>query len=329
MTKKMWGGVDADCVAARLARAKSAAILIFYSDSTMADLTNLCRYSVDATGSETLEMLVAAPSDDGVLTHAKPLRGSNTVVMMQWERPYMERCVAALALTRRDAVLEIGFGCAYSANAIRARRVAQHTVLECDTTVLQRAREWARGSDDLVGATSIVAGVWQATLAAQGAFDAVFFDDFPLPAAAAVASYTAATGVTAAASCADGEEVRGPSRWVHFLAALVRGNHLRPRARVSGYLARPLEAEELGALAALPFTLSWSECSVDVPPHCPYFEGKTPLLVPVFAYTGRMEGEVEVEEGERELQPAAKRPRRTKLRLPLPRADRDGAATGS
>jgi hypothetical protein len=36
--------------------------------------------------------------------------GSNTIVMMEWERPYMEACVDALKISPSDSVLEIGFG---------------------------------------------------------------------------------------------------------------------------------------------------------------------------------------------------------------------------
>ena len=40
-------------------------------------------------------------------------------VMMEWERPYMVACVNALAINESSDVLEIGFGCAYSATRIQ------------------------------------------------------------------------------------------------------------------------------------------------------------------------------------------------------------------
>ncbi len=46
-----------------------------------------------------------------------PCVGSNTIVMMEWERPYMEACVDALKISPSDSVLEIGFG--YSCLSVR------------------------------------------------------------------------------------------------------------------------------------------------------------------------------------------------------------------
>ena len=45
---------------------------------------------------------------------------NGTQVMMAWERPYMVRCIDALQISEHDSVLEIGFGCGYSAARIQA-----------------------------------------------------------------------------------------------------------------------------------------------------------------------------------------------------------------
>jgi hypothetical protein len=98
-------------------------------------------------------------------------------VMMQWERSYMERCVAALRIQPCDRVLEIGFGLAYSATHIQTFRPHRHTIVECDLAVLERARAFASQRKGV----EIADGTWQTVLPTLGAFDCVFFDDYPLP----------------------------------------------------------------------------------------------------------------------------------------------------
>jgi hypothetical protein len=78
--------------------------------------------------------------------------------MMEWERPYMEACVDALQITPQDAVLEIGFGCAYSAERIQSFRPKSHVIIECSIPVLERLKAWKKGKNNVV----VVEGTWQA-----------------------------------------------------------------------------------------------------------------------------------------------------------------------
>lgn len=73
-------------------------------------------------------------------------------------------------------VLEIGFGCGYSADHIQELSPQSHTIVEPDPVVLVRLREWAKGRRGVL----IVEGFWQTALPALGTYDAVFFDDFPV-----------------------------------------------------------------------------------------------------------------------------------------------------
>ena len=95
-------------------------------------------------------------------------------VMMEWEKPYMEACIDALKPT--GDVLEIGFGCAYSANKIQEYNPKSHTIIECDLEVLKRLHLWADDKPNVI----IVEGRWQDTLHTLGLFDEIFMDDFPL-----------------------------------------------------------------------------------------------------------------------------------------------------
>ncbi len=103
-------------------------------------------------------------------------------VMMAWEKPYMEACVAALRLSPQCDVLEIGFGLGYSSNAIQRCGVRSHTIIECSPEVLKHLHAWQ--ADDGRGkpraSVHIVEGLWQLRLPELGTFDAVFMDDYPV-----------------------------------------------------------------------------------------------------------------------------------------------------
>jgi hypothetical protein len=95
-------------------------------------------------------------------------------VMMEWEKPYMEACIEALCPTGH--VLEIGYGCGYSAAAIQKFNPKSHTIIEYHPVVAQRAREWASSFKNV----HIVEDTWQHALDGLGVFDQIFFDDYPL-----------------------------------------------------------------------------------------------------------------------------------------------------
>jgi SAM-dependent methyltransferase len=150
--------------------------------STAATATRLV-FGRDEAGDEVLEMATrAAAAAEHEPEEPVPTRGRNTVVMMTWERAYMEALVDALDLQEADEVrpawscpppppprkdwisrtalssphtthpnqkqpakqvLEIGFGLGYSATAIQRRRPRRHVIIEPDAAVLERARAWA------------------------------------------------------------------------------------------------------------------------------------------------------------------------------------------
>jgi guanidinoacetate N-methyltransferase len=95
-------------------------------------------------------------------------------VMMEWEQPYMEACIDLLK--PRGDVLEVGFGCGYSANHIQTYNPKSHTIVECDPIVLQKLDLWAKDKSNV----KIVKGRWQEVIQQLGIFDEIFMDDFPL-----------------------------------------------------------------------------------------------------------------------------------------------------
>lgn len=207
-------------------------------DAMRRDAARKIRVSRDANGDEMLVL------------DAEPGAGRNRIVMMAWERPYMEALVANLDISPADHVLEVGFGLGFSARAIAARRPQKHVVLEPAPAVVERAAGFDVRCD-----------TWQRFCGeADERFDAVFFDDFPL---------------------ADGEPQT--PRWPRFLRAVARV--LEPTARITGYLA---DAEALSS-SQLPPGFAVERilpCASVAPVGCPYqIPGLDACLVPLIRFT--------------------------------------------
>ena len=215
------------------------------------DGTRRIRVTRDARGDEQLELCGA------------PAEGASSVVMMAWERPYMEALVDALEVTPADSVLEIGYGLGFSCAAIQRRKPRRHVVVECDANVRARIPDGVEVVSDYVparwdrppqrGAAShgveVAATTWQAYIDSVNfyddaeRFDAVFFDDFPIVATPS----------------------RG-SRWRTFLQAV--RPLLRPRCRVVGYCC---DAERLRAALPVGYSLvSVAPFALTPPADCPY-----------------------------------------------------------
>ncbi len=216
------------------------------------DGTRRIRVTRDARGDEQLELCGA------------PAEGASSVVMMAWERPYMEALVDALAITSTDSVLEIGYGLGFSCAAIQRREPRRHVVVECDANVRARIPDGVEVVSDYVparwdrtppqrGAAShgveVAATTWQAYIDGVSfyddaeRFDAVFFDDFPIVATPS----------------------RG-SRWRTFLQAV--RPLLRPGCRVVGYCC---DAERLRAALPVGYSfVSVAPFALTPPADCPY-----------------------------------------------------------
>ena len=102
------------------------------------------------------------------------LKDNKHQVMMEWEKPYMEACIDKLQ--PKGDVLEIGFGMGYSATQIQKYKPKSHTIIEMDSMVVRRLKEWAKDYDNII----IVEGTWQKEIHKLEKFDEIFFDDFPL-----------------------------------------------------------------------------------------------------------------------------------------------------
>lgn len=97
-------------------------------------------------------------------------------VMMEWERPIMERS-AEIVTHNHGNVLNVGHGMAIIDTAIQKQGVSGHTIIEAHPQVVAKAREWAR---DKTGVT-IVPSVWQKALDDLPCFDGIYFDTLMPP----------------------------------------------------------------------------------------------------------------------------------------------------
>ena len=102
------------------------------------------------------------------------LRDNNEQVMMEWEKPYMEAIIDEIKPTGH--VLEIGFGCGYSATAIQQYKPKSHTIIECHPVVIKKLKKWSEEYKNI----NIIEGYWQQHLQSLGNFDFIFFDDYPI-----------------------------------------------------------------------------------------------------------------------------------------------------
>lgn len=191
-----------------------------------------------------------------------------TQVMMEWERPYMVRCVDALKISAECDVMEVGFGCAYSAERIQHWKPRSHTIIECSPPVLVRLREWAKDKPSV----KIVEGTWQSTLSTLGVFDAVFFDDFPLGLTENEEEF---------GSCSNPaylDVYRKAKSHLHAFVDLCVTYHMGVDSRLSGYMTHTMGAWRPD------ISLTTSRMPVRVPKNCTYFDDNV-AVVPLITKT--------------------------------------------
>ncbi len=120
------------------------------------------RYVEDLSGNQLLE------DEDGI--HQ---------VMMEWEKPYMEKCIDLLDPSGR--ALEIGFGMGYSANKICSNNnVISYTIVECSPVVWKKVEEFKSKYFKLRPELEIILikGRWQDMLDTLDIYDSIYFDDY-------------------------------------------------------------------------------------------------------------------------------------------------------
>lgn len=103
----------------------------------------------------------------------------NHQIMMEWEKPYMEKSIEILQPFGK--VLEIGFGLGYSATKIcEMENVTEYNVIECSPVVWDKFVLWKETQIKLKPELTInlIKGRWQDILQTLGTFDTIYFDDY-------------------------------------------------------------------------------------------------------------------------------------------------------
>ena len=102
-------------------------------------------------------------------------------IMMEWEKPYMEKSIELL--NPFGKVLEIGFGMGYSATKICSfKNVMEYNVIECMPIVWEKFEQFkaeqqsARPELKL----NLIKGRWEDVLQTTETFNCIYFDDYAL-----------------------------------------------------------------------------------------------------------------------------------------------------
>ena len=104
-------------------------------------------------------------------------------IMMEWEKPYMEKSIELL--NPFGKVLEIGFGMGYSATKICSfKDVKEYNVIECMPIVWEQFDKFK--SEHLILRPdlkiNLIKGRWEDVLSTTGIYDCIYFDDYSLDA---------------------------------------------------------------------------------------------------------------------------------------------------
>ena len=194
------------------------------------------------------------------------LSHTNQQVMMEWEKPYMEAYIDVLQPTGH--VLEIGFGCGYSATQIMKYNPKSYTVIECDPVVIKKAKEWAKNYPTIL--INIVEGRWQEKLHTLQIFDEIYFDDYPLDITKESKSI---------------EKAISQKRLNIFVDRCIQ-NHTRIGSKISFYLSgNPTEVNFLSS-DTLPFVkTSLTSMDIKISANCIYRNTEEKCTIPLVEKT--------------------------------------------
>jgi guanidinoacetate N-methyltransferase len=98
-------------------------------------------------------------------------------IMEDWQLPIMQAMSEIVADSHGD-VLEVGFGRGISSGMIQQQGVQSHTIIECNTSIIERFQHWK--SDQANQNIIMVEGMWQDTIDNLPQYDGIFFHTYPL-----------------------------------------------------------------------------------------------------------------------------------------------------
>jgi hypothetical protein len=123
------------------------------------------------------------------LNYTKDIKGKDILcsedeshqIMMEWEKPYMEKSIEIL--NPFGKVLEIGFGMGYSARKICSyEAVKEYNVIECTPIVWEEFEKFKKEQEMIRPELNVnlIKGRWEDVLLTTGIYDNIYFDDYIL-----------------------------------------------------------------------------------------------------------------------------------------------------
>ena len=102
---------------------------------------------------------------------------SDQEIMEDWQLPLM-RAMSDIVTEKAGDVLEIGFGRGVSSDYIQQGKVASHTVVECNDSIVESFHEWRDNYPD--STIHLLHGKWQDLTDQFAMYDGVFFHTYVL-----------------------------------------------------------------------------------------------------------------------------------------------------
>ena len=189
-------------------------------------------------------------------------------IMMEWEKPYMEKSIELL--NPFGKVLEIGFGLGYSATKICSfKNVKEYNVIECMPIVWEKFEEFKTEQQiarpDLK--INLIKGRWEDVLQTTETFDSIYFDDYVLNSDIDI-----------------GNRRITHDRGLHFLQKVLQ-NHTRIGSRISFYSTVNI-IEMYKNISCI--HVECSEHKIEIPSDCKYAKGDK-MYIPIITKTSNAE----------------------------------------
>jgi predicted O-methyltransferase YrrM len=189
-------------------------------------------------------------------------------IMMEWEKPYMEKSIELL--NPFGKVLEIGFGLGYSATKICSfKNVKEYNVIECMPIVWKKFEEFKNKQQITRPELKInlIKGRWEDVLQTTETFDSIYFDDYVLNSDIDI-----------------GNRRITHDRGSHFLQKVLQ-NHTRIGSRISFYST--INCIEMYKNISC-IRVECSEYKIDIPSDCKYAKGDK-MYIPIITKTSNAE----------------------------------------
>jgi predicted O-methyltransferase YrrM len=177
-------------------------------------------------------------------------------IMMEWEKPYMEKSIELL--NPFGNVLEIGFGFGYSATKICSfTNVTEYNVIECTPIVWDKFEEFKSKQQALRPELkmNLIKGRWEDVLQTTGIYDSIYFDDYSL----------------------DANKMIMNDRGTDFIYKVLK-SHTKIGSRISIYSGADCSKLYKNINC---FNFECIEYKIDIPDNCVYAKGDK-MYIPIF-----------------------------------------------